>query len=191
MQSTKQLPLRRNTEMDLPRTQLSLLVGYAKARFEAALRTLAGGRRDKSPVRSSKGRRCPSGSTFTESSKPILLLWQVPRSRNSTGRYCCTVTAGLLRTCTGRYNCLVTDTHLFMAVDAESFQEVIFNFLMSITMNLNSAGLQHSLYLHRWFLFWNCARFDSFSASRSTKFTAASMPHCCTALPWENHHHRL
>lgn len=122
---------------------------------------------------------------------PLQLLWQVPRSRNSTGRYCCTVTAGLLRTCTGRYNCLVTDTHLFMAVDAESFQEVIFNFLMSITMNLNSAGLQHSLYLHRWFLFWNCARFDSFSASRSTKFTAVSMPHCCTALPWENHHHRL
>jgi len=37
--------------MDLPRTQLSLLVGYAKARFEAALRTLAGGRRDKSPPR--------------------------------------------------------------------------------------------------------------------------------------------
>lgn len=52
-------------EMDLPRTQLSLLLGYAKARFAAALRTLTGGRRDKSPVRSSKGRSCPSGSTFT------------------------------------------------------------------------------------------------------------------------------
>lgn len=70
MQSKNQLPLRRNTEMDLPRTQLSLLVGYGNPHTASVSRTPAGGRRDKSLISS---RNCPLGTTFTKSSEQILL----------------------------------------------------------------------------------------------------------------------
>lgn len=75
MQSTKQLSLRRNVEMDLPRTQLSLLVGYGNPNSTAVPRTLAGGRRDKSLISSSTRGNCPLGTTFTKTSQPILLFF--------------------------------------------------------------------------------------------------------------------
>ena len=75
MQSKNQLPLRRNMEMDLPRTQLSLLVGYGNPHSAAVPRALAGGRRDKSLTSSSTRGNCPLGTTFTKSSEPILLFF--------------------------------------------------------------------------------------------------------------------
>jgi len=74
-QSKNQLPLRRNMEMDLPRTQLSLLVGYGNPHSAAVPRTLAGGRRDQSLISSSTRGNCPLGSTFTRISEPILLFF--------------------------------------------------------------------------------------------------------------------
>lgn len=74
MQSKNQLPLRRNTEMDPPRTQLSLLVGYGNPQPAAVPRTLAGGTRDKRLVSSSARGNYPLGTTFTKSSEPILLF---------------------------------------------------------------------------------------------------------------------
>lgn len=61
--------------MDLPRPQLSLLVGYGNPHSAAAPRTLAGGRRGKSLISSSTRGNCPLGTTFTKNSGSILLLF--------------------------------------------------------------------------------------------------------------------
>lgn len=60
--------------MDLPRTQLSLLVGYGNPHSAAAPRTLTGGGRDKSLISSSSRGNSPLGTTCTKSSEPILLF---------------------------------------------------------------------------------------------------------------------
>lgn len=152
MQSKKQLSLRRSMETDLPRTQLSLLVGYGNPHSAAVPRTLADGKRDKSLISSCTRGNCPLGTTFTKSSEQILLLLvgflgtgaqhvDSPTYENLIC-YICTLdcaTAQLL-------------IHIFFTtVDAKSFQQVAFNFLMSIQRD--SAGLQHLLCLHRQFLF--------------------------------------
>lgn len=62
-------------QTDLPRTQLSLLVGYGNPHSAAVPRTLAGGRRRKPLFSSSTRGNCPLGTTFTASSEPILLLF--------------------------------------------------------------------------------------------------------------------
>lgn len=136
--------------MDLPRTQLSLLVGFGNPHSAAVPRTLTGGGRDKSLIRSSTRGNCPLGTTCTKSSEPILLFAGFLSA--GTQHIDCTMYESLI--CYIRtLDCAtaVTDTHFFTPVDAKSFQQVAFNFLISIQRN--SAGLQHLLYRHRQFLF--------------------------------------
>lgn len=59
VQSENQLPLRENTEMDLSRTQLSLMLGYGNPHSTAVARTLTGGRRDKNLKAAAQGEAPP------------------------------------------------------------------------------------------------------------------------------------
>lgn len=137
MQSKNELLLRENTEMDLSRTQLSLMGRYGNPHSAAVAGTLTGGRRHKSPKAAAKGEALPWGLLLQET-EPILLLFARFLGTGPEQADSAMSAALVLHTHTAVRKCPGTDTHPFHCSRFQVFQQVAFSFQRSIHMN--SAG---------------------------------------------------
>lgn len=116
-------------------------MAYGNAHSAAVVRTLAGGTRDKSLGSSSTRVNCPLGTTLTKSSELILFFVGFPGA--DTQHIDFTTQENLIwHIHTLDHTTAEQLTCFFTTVDAKSFQQVAFNFPMSIRGN--SAGLQHA-----------------------------------------------
>lgn len=123
MQSKTELPLRENTEMDLSRTQLSLMVGYGNPHSAAVARTLTGGRRDKSLKAAAQGEAPPWGLPL-QKPEPILLLFGGFLGTGPQHVGAAASETRVLHTRTGVGKCPGTDTRVFhCSRDPKSFNK--------------------------------------------------------------------